>query len=281
MKYRTFGHTSTKVSVIGQGTWNMESLSNREFSRVIHRGLELGMTHIDTAEMYGDGQVEVLLGKTMKKERDNLFLVSKVLPSNASRTNTIQACERSLQRLKTEYLDCYLLHWLGPHPLEETFAAFQELQDAGKIRSWGISNVDEHELARAIELASKEHITCNQVLYHLKERAVEHAVLPFCAQHDVALVAYSPFGSGRFPAANSRAGRMLAAIAKRHSASPRQIALAFLIRHPSVFAIPQTSQVSHVEENALAAQIVLSDEDIEQIDQAFPLGPRREGVPTL
>ncbi|MEX0829278.1 MAG: aldo/keto reductase [Nitrospirales bacterium] len=281
MKYRHFGPTDIPVSVIGQGTWNMETLSNREFSRVIHRGLELGMTHIDTAEMYGDGQVEVLLGKTMKKDRDNLFLVSKVLPSNASRKGTIQACERSLQRLKTEYLDCYLLHWLGPHPLEETFAAFEELQDARKIRSWGMSNVDEHELARAIELASNEHMTYNQVLYHLKERAIEHAVLPFCAQHDVALVAYSPFGSGRFPSANSRAGRMLAAIAKRHSASPRQIALAFLIRHPSVFAIPQTSQVSHVEDNALAARIVLTDDDITMLDRAFPLGSRREGIPTL
>jgi diketogulonate reductase-like aldo/keto reductase len=281
MKYRTFGPTSFKVPVIGQGTWNMESLSSRDFSRVIHRGLDLGMTHIDTAEMYGDGQVEVLLGKTIQQKRDKLFLVSKVLPSNASRQGTLQACERSLQRLKTEYLDCYLLHWLGPYPLEDTFAAFDELQNAGKIRSWGMSNVDEHTLARAMQLTTKDRITCNQVLYHLQERAIEHAVLPFCAQQKVALVAYSPFGSGQFPAENSASGQKLAAIAKRHSASPRQIALAFLIRHPSVFAIPQTSQISHVEDNAHAADIMLSDEDMEQIDQAFPPGPRREGIPTL
>lgn len=259
----------------------MESLSSRDFSRVIHRGLDLGMTHIDTAEMYGNGQVETLLGKTIQQERNQLFLVSKVLPSNASRKQTIQACERSLQRLKTEYLDCYLLHWLGSYPLEETFAAFEALQEAGKIRSWGMSNVDEHELARAMESSSTRQIVCNQVLYHLKERAVEHAVLPFCAQHDVALVAYSPFGSGQFPAANSRAGRILDTIANRHAATPRQIALAFLIRHPSVFAIPQTSQIAHVEDNARAAEIILSDDDIEHINQAFPIGPRREGIPTL
>jgi aryl-alcohol dehydrogenase-like predicted oxidoreductase len=183
MKYRTFGHTSTKVSVLGQGTWNMESLSNRDFSRVIHRGLELGMTHIDTAEMYGDGRVEVLLGKTMKKERDNLFLVSKVLPSNVSRKGTIQACERSLQRLKTEYLYCSLLHWLGPYPLEETFVPFEELQPFGKIRSWGMRNVYKHTLATARQLTSNRQIVCNQVPYHLQERTIEHAVLPFCSQY--------------------------------------------------------------------------------------------------
>lgn len=281
MQYRAFGPTSAQVSVIGQGTWNMESLSSQDFSRVIHRGLELGMTHIDTAEMYGNGRVEALLGQTIRRERDNLFLVSKVLPSNASRDKTIQACEQSLKRLKTEYLDCYLLHWLGPYPLEETFAAFEELQENGKIRWWGMSNVDEHTLARAIKSTSPGHITCNQVLYHLQERAIEHAVLPFCEQQKVTLVGYSPFGSGRFPAADSKAGQVLSAIAKRYSASPRQIALAFLIRHPSMFVIPQTSQISHVEDNALAAEIVLSEEDIQQIDLAFPLGPPREGIPTL
>lgn len=281
MKYRSFGPTSTKVSIIGQGTWNMESLSTQDFSRIIHRGWDAGMTHIDTAEMYGNGRVESLLGKTIQKERDQLFLVSKVLPSNASRKGTLKACEQSLQRLKTDYVDCYLLHWLGPYPLEDTFAGFDELQNSGKIRSWGMSNVDEHTLARAMQLTSTQQIVCNQVLYHLQERAVEHAVLPFCAEQKVALVAYSPFGSGQFPAADSRPGQILTAIAKQHSATPRQIALAFLIRHPAVFAIPKTSDISHVEENARAAEIVLSDQDVEQIDQAFPLGPRREGIPTL
>jgi diketogulonate reductase-like aldo/keto reductase len=179
MKYRKFGPLSTKVSVIGQGTWNMESLSSQEFSTLIHQGLDVGMTHIDTAEMYGDGRVEILLGKTIPEGRSEIFLVSKVLPSNASRKKTIQACERSLRRLQTDYLDSYLLHWPGPHPLEETFAAFEELQDAGKIRSWGVSNFDDEDLSHAVKVAAKQRISCNQVLYHLKERAIENAVQHF------------------------------------------------------------------------------------------------------
>ncbi len=281
MKYRNFGPIGRSVSVIGQGTWNMESLSSQEFSTLIHQGLDAGMTHIDTAEMYGDGRVEILLGKTIPERRSEIFLVSKVLPSNASRKKTVQACERSLRRLRTDYLDCYLLHWPGSHPLEETVAAFEELQDAGKIRSWGVSNFDEEDLAQAVAVTVKQRISCNQVLYHLKERAIEHAVQPFCVKQTMAVVAYSPFGSGRFPASTSNAGKGLSAIAHQHSASPRQIALAFLIRHPSVFAIPQTSQIAHVRENALAADIVLSDDAVKQIEQVFPLDRRRKGIPTL
>jgi diketogulonate reductase-like aldo/keto reductase len=231
--------------------------------------------------MYGDGRVEILLGKTIPERRSEIFLVSKVLPSNASRKKTIQACERSLRRLQTDYLDSYLLHWPGPHPLEETFAAFEELQDAGKIRSWGVSNFDDEDLSHAVKVAAKQRISCNQVLYHLKERAIENAVQPFCVKHTMAVVAYSPFGSGRFPASTSKAGKDLSEIANQYSASPRQIALAFLIRHPSVFAIPQTSQVCHVQENALAADIVLSDNAVKQIEQIFPLGRHRRGIPTL
>lgn len=281
MKYRHFGPTDIPVSVIGQGTWNMESLQTREFSKVIHQGLDYGMTHIDTAEMYGEGRVEVLLGKAIDRRRDKIFLVSKVLPSNASRKKTIRACERSLRRLQTDYLDCYLLHWPGSHPLEETLSAFQELQENGKIRSWGVSNFDETDLARAMQISTNQRMSCNQVLYHLKERAIEHNVLPNCARNKMALVAYSPFGSGRFPSPHSHPGRVLSKIAEHHSASPRQIALAFLIRHPFVFAIPQTSQLSHVKENSLAPQIVLTDKDIKMLDQAFPLGPRQKGIPTL
>lgn len=253
MKHRQFGPTEFSVPVIGQGTWNMEALSTREFSTIIEHGLQLGMTHIDTAEMYGNGQVETLLGKTIPQWRDQFFLVSKVLPSNASRKNTRKACEQSLRRLKTDYLDCYLLHSLGPHPLEETFAAFEELQKDGKIRSWGLSNVDETALTRALTLTEPKRITCNQVLYHLKERAIEHAVLPFCARQNIAVVAYSPFGSGSFPSATSNAGKVLSDIALTYEASPRQIALAFLLRNPFVFVIPQTSQISHVEDNARRA----------------------------
>jgi diketogulonate reductase-like aldo/keto reductase len=281
VKYRRFGNIPTQVSVIGLGTWNMESLSTEDFSEVIHQGLDYGMTHIDTAEMYGEGRVEILLGKAIHQRRDNIFLVSKVLPSNAARKKTILACERSLRRLQTDYLDCYLLHWPGSHPLEETLSAFQKLQENGKIRSWGVSNFNETDLARAMAVRTNHRMTCNQVLYHLKERAIEHSVLPFCEQNEMVVVAYSPFGSGRFPSPGSHSGRMLSEIAATHSASPRQIALAFLIRHPSVFAIPQTSQLAHVEENALAAQIILTDEDVKKLDQAFPLGSRPDGIPTL
>src|SRR5262249_30257858 len=155
--------------------------------------------------------------------RDEVFLVSKVLPSNASRAGTIKACERSLARLKTDRLDCYLLHWRGSYPLEETFAAFEELKQAGKIRSWGVSNFDDDDLEEALMIAGQSKIACNQVLYHLEERAIEHAVIPWCEEHEVAVVAYSPFGNGHFPSPSSAGGRVLAAIADAHGATPRQV----------------------------------------------------------
>ncbi len=162
--------------------------------------------------------------------RDRVFIVSKVLPSNASRKGTIAACERSLKALKTDYLDCYLLHWRGSYPLEETFAAFEELKAAGKIRSWGVSNFDEDDLAEALSIAGKGKIACNQVLYHLRERAIEHAVIPWCEQHNVAVVAYSPFGQMASPALTTPGGKVLAEIADARDATPRQVALAFLTR---------------------------------------------------
>ena len=174
---------------------------------------KLGMTHIDTAEMYGEAE-PVIADAIAGLPREKLFLVSKVLPSNASRRGTITACERSLKRLKTDHLDCYLLHWRGSYPFEETVAAFDELVAAGKIRSWGVSNFDVDDLDELLDVAGEGKIACNQVLYHLQERAIEHAVIPWCEQHGVAVVAYSPFGHDDFPSARSKGGEVLQAIAR-------------------------------------------------------------------
>jgi diketogulonate reductase-like aldo/keto reductase len=194
------------VPTIGQGTWMLEEAERGAALAALRRGLDLGMTHIDTAEMYGDGAAEELVAEAISGRRDEVFLVSKVLPSNASREGTLQACDRSLARLGTDRLDCYLLHWRGRFPLEDTIAAFAELKRAGKILSWGVSNFDVDDLEEALVMAGEGQIACNQVLYHLGERAIEHAVLPWCQQHGVALVAYSPFGQQDFPSPASLAG---------------------------------------------------------------------------
>jgi diketogulonate reductase-like aldo/keto reductase len=237
------------------------------------------MTHIDTAEMYGDA--ELVIAEAIAGRRDDIFLVSKVLPSNASRRGTITACERSLARLKTDRLDCYLLHWRGSYPLAETVAAFEELVSTGKIRSWGVSNFDTGDLDEMLAVAGKGKIACNQVLYHLRERAIEHAVIPWCEAQGVAVVAYSPFGHDDFPQLRSKGGEILQAIADAHGASPRKIALSFLTRAPSVFAIPKASSAEHAAENAAAGELVLSDDEIAAIDKAFPRGPRARSLPML
>ena len=231
MLTRPFGGTGVDVSVIGQGTWQMDGRDDAGAIAALRRGLDLGMTHIDTAEMYGEA--EPLVARAIEGRRDEVYLVSKVLPSNASRAGTIRACERSLARLKTDRLDCYLLHWRGGIPLEETFAAFEDLQRAGKIRSWGVSNFDVDDLDEALAISGEGRIACNQVLYHLEERAIEHAVIPWCEKHGVAVVAYSPFGNGHFVSASSPGGRILKEIADAHGATARQVALAFLTRKPS------------------------------------------------
>src|ERR1700741_322098 len=197
MKFQQFGKTGRDVSVIGQGTWYIDQGNRKTAVAALRRGIDLGMAHIDTAEMYGDA--ELVVAEAIAGRRDEIFLVSKVLPSNASRHGTITACERSLQRLKTDRLDCYLLHWRGSYPLSETVAAFEQLVDAGKIRSWGVSNFDADDLDEMLDVAGEGKMACNQVLYHLRERAIEHAVIPWCEQHGVAVVAYSPFGHDDFP----------------------------------------------------------------------------------
>jgi diketogulonate reductase-like aldo/keto reductase len=276
VELRRFGSVARDVPSIGQGTWYFEQAPRRSAIAALRRGLDLGMTHVDTAELYGAGVAEEIVGEAIEGRRDEVFLVSKVMPQNASRRGTIAACEQSLKRLKTDRLECYLLHWRGRHPHEDTIAAFEELRAGGKILSWGLSNFDAPHLEQARKVAGDGKIACNQVLYHLEERGIEHAVLPWCESHGVALVGYSPFGSGRFPSS-----KVLGEIAKSHGATPRQVALAFLTRRPALFAIPKASSPAHVEENAAAADLELADSELAQIEAAFPLGRRPRSLPTL
>ena len=279
MKFRQFGSNGGQVSAIGQGTWYIDRGDRRSAVAALRRGIDLGMSHIDTAEMYGDA--ELVIAEAIAGRRDEIFLVSKVLPSNASRRGAVAACERSLARLKTDRLDCYLLHWRGSYPLAETVAAFEQLVDAGKIRSWGVSNFDVDDLDEMLAVAGDGRIACNQVLYHLQERAIEHAVIPWCAKHGVAVVAYSPFGHSEFPDPRSKGGELLQTIAQRHAASPRQVALSFLIREARLFAIPKASTPEHAADNAAAGELALGIEEIAALDKAFPRGPRPRSLPML
>lgn len=279
MRKHKFGGNGPDVPVIGQGTWYIDRGDRKGAVTALRRGIELGMTHIDTAEMYGDA--ELVVAEAIAGKRDEVFLVSKVLPSNASRRGTITACERSLKRLQTDRLDCYLLHWRGSYALDETVAAFAELTAAGKIRSWGVSNFDTDDLEELLAVAGRGKIACNQVLYHLQVRAIEHAVIPWCEAHGVAVVAYSPFGHNDFPSPRSKPGEVLRTIADAHGASPRQVALSFLTRNPAVFAIPKAASVEHAVDNAAAGQLTLSESELAALDKAFPRGSKPRGLPML
>jgi diketogulonate reductase-like aldo/keto reductase len=279
VREKKFGQDGPPVSVIGQGTWYIDRGDRKTAVAALRRGVDLGMTHIDTAEMYGDA--ELVIAEAIASRRDDIFLVSKVLPSNASRRGAITACERSLKRLKTDRLDCYLLHWRGSYPLTDTVAAFEQLVSEGKIRSWGVSNFDVDDLDELLDVAGEGEIACNQVLYHLTERAIEHAVMPWCKQHGTAVVAYSPFGHNDFPSPRSKGGEVLQKIADAHGASPRQVALAFLAREPFVFAIPKASTSEHAADNAAAGELTLSSDEIAMLDKAFPRGPRPRSLPML
>jgi diketogulonate reductase-like aldo/keto reductase len=282
MQHRPFGSTKREVTIVGQGAWNIEQAGAESAIASLRRGLDLGMTHIDTAEMYGSGASEELVGQAIAGRRDEVFLVSKVLPNNASRHGTIAACERSLKRLRTDRLDCYLLHWRGSHPLGDTVAALERLRADGKILSWGVSNFDVDDLDELSRVAGAGKPACNQVLYHLRERAIEHAVIPWCEENGVAIVAYSPFGHvGGFPAPNTAGGRVLKEIADRHRATPRQVALRFLTRRSALFAIPKAANPEHVGENAGVSAVALSDAELAAIDAAFPLGRRPRSLPML
>ncbi len=247
--------------------------------KALRAGIDLGMTHIDTAEMYTGA--EEIVAEAIEGRRDEIFLVSKIHPRNASRHGTLRACEQSLKRLRTDRIDCYLLHWRSEFPLADTIAAFDQLKSEGKILSWGVSNFDVADLDEALSIAGPGQIACNQVLYHLKERAIEHAVLPWCEANGVAVVAYSPFGQGDFPGPDTEGGRVLAEIAARHDGTPHQVALAFLTRRPSLFAIPKASDSQHAADNAGAGTLELTADDIERIERALPVGVIPDVLPTL
>ncbi len=279
---RAFGPTRPRVAAIGQGSWKIDESAADSAVAALRRGLDLGLTHIDTAEMYGSGAAESIIAKAISGRRDEVFLVSKVLPTNASTRGTLAACEKSLARLRTDRLDCYLLHWRGAYPLEETIAAFDTLMRDGKILSWGVSNFDVADLDEVVAIAGAGYPACNQVLYHLQERAIEHAVLPWCQRNGTAVVAYTPFGQSRLAFdARTAQGKVLEEIAEAHQATARQVALRFLLRHPEVFAIPKASSMAHVAENAGAAALELSAAELARIDAAFPRGRPRRGLPMI
>lgn len=277
IQIRQFGPTRNDVSIIGQGTWEIDGDRRELAVEALRLGLDEGMTHIDTAEMYGDS--ELLVAEAITGRRDDVFLVSKVLPRNASTEGVIEACERSLSRLGTDRLDCYLLHWRGSIPLGETIEGFERLVRSGKILTWGVSNFDVADLDEALRIAGPGKIACNQVLYNLEERAIEHEVVPWCKRHGAAVVAYSPFGHGRFPDERSPGGRVLAEVAEAHDSTPRQVALAFLTRE--AFAIPKASTPDHAADNAGAGDLDLSESERARIDAAFPRGRKPPVLPML
>ena len=264
--------TGESVPALGQGTWQMAERADRRANEIeaLRLGVELGMTLIDTAEMYGEGAAETLVAEALAGKRDRLFLVSKVYPHNASHRGLIQACERSLRRLGTDRLDLYLLHWRGTIPLEETVGGFEELRRSGKIRHWGVSNFDVDDMKELLQVPGGGNCATNQVLYNVTRRGPEFDLLPWMADRNMPLMAYSPIEQGRLPA-----GGALHTVAQRHGASPFQVALAWLLHRPSVIAIPKASNAQHVRENLGALDIRLTPEDLAAIDAEFP-APKRK-----
>jgi diketogulonate reductase-like aldo/keto reductase len=280
-----------RVPALGQGTWRMGEDKTKHKNEVaaLLLGIELGMTLIDTAEMYGEGGAEEVVADAIAGQRDRVFVVSKVYPHNASRTKLPKACDRSLRRLRTETIDLYLLHWRGEVPLAETVEAFEKLRSNGKIRRWGVSNFDIEDMEELWRLGSIA-ATCsaNQVLYNLQHRQIEFDLLPFCSQlsktaspartnYPLPIMAYSPVGHGRGLLNNGT----LKEIAKCHGAAPAQIALAWVLRQPQVIAIPKSSNQAHVRENVRAAELTLTDEDLAELDNEFPPPKSKQPLPTL
>jgi diketogulonate reductase-like aldo/keto reductase len=278
MRHKVRLPSGETVPALGQGTWQMAERSSRRAQEIeaLRLGVELGMTLIDTAEMYGEGAAEELVAEALAGERDRLFLVSKVYPHNASRRGVVQACERSLKRLKTDRLDLYLLHWRGSLPLEETVAAFEELRRAGKIRHWGVSNFDLDDMEELLEVPDGGNCATNQVLYNVTRRGPEFSLIPWMAERGMPLMAYSPIEQGRLPQSGA-----LQEIGRKHGASPFQIALAWLLQKPGVICIPKASTADHVRDNHRALEIELSPEDLRAIDAAFPPPQRKRPLETL
>ncbi len=255
------------VPVLGLGTWHMADDARRRDDELtaLRLGLDLGLALVDTAEMYGDGGAETLVGEAIRGRRDDVFLVSKVLPSNAEAEATVRACEASLRRLGTDRLDLYLLHWRGPTPLDETLGAFATLVDQGKIRQWGVSNFDRDDIDELVGRARGEAVATDQVLYNLGRRAVEWDLLPWCQDRRLPVMAYSPIEQGRLLEHPS-----LRAVAARHDATPAQVALAWVLRHDRVVTVPKAGTPEHVRENCGALELRLTDEDLGELDVAFP-----------
>ncbi|HEX5275420.1 MAG TPA: aldo/keto reductase [Candidatus Rubrimentiphilum sp.] len=271
---KPFGATGVAVPVVGQGTWDIPESGHRraEAIRALRRGIELGMTHIDTAEMYGAGAAEEIVGEAVEGvPRQSLFITSKVLPENASYKGTIAACERTLRRLRTEYVDLYLLHWPGSHPIAETMRGLEELAAKGMARYIGVSNFDVEELREAQARLRSVKLAANEIYYNPAERGAEARLIPYCREQGIAVIGYTPFGRGRVLRKGSRGKSVLQSIAQKHGKTPRQVVVNFLTRDPDVFAIPKASNVAHVEENAGAAGWTLDQEDLAQIDGAFPV----------
>ncbi|MDB5919353.1 MAG: oxidoreductase [Massilia sp.] len=266
------------VPVLGQGTWGMgeDPAMREEEIAALQFGLDSGMTLIDTAEMYGDGAAEDVLGEAIRGRRDDAFLVSKVLPHNASRRGTIEACEHSLRRLGTDRIDLYLLHWRGGVPLEQTLAAFEQLQRAGKIRHWGVSNFDVDDMVELAGLDAGQDnpaVATDQVLYNLTRRGIEYDLLPWCRQRAIPVMAYSPLEQNRLLGKPE-----LRRIADQHKATPAQVALAWVLRDDGVIAIPKAATRSHVEQNLRAVELALSTEDLAALDRAFPPPGRKQAL---
>jgi diketogulonate reductase-like aldo/keto reductase len=255
------------IPVFGLGTWMMGEAEKKRGDEVaaLKLGLDLGATLIDTAEMYGDGEAEDIVGDAIAGRRDGLFLVSKVLPENASRKDTVAACERSLKRLRTDRIDLYLLHWRGSTPLEHTLEAFIQLQREGKIRHWGVSNFDTDDMEELVVLAGGDQCATNQVLYNLKRRRIEYDLVPFCRARSIPVMAYSPIEQGRLLGAAA-----LKEVAQRHDATTAQVALAWLLGQPATIVIPKATNPDHVRENFAALDLKLTDDDLAVLDRAFP-----------
>jgi len=277
IRHVTFSNGAS-VAALGQGTWFMgdSPADAKKEVRALQLGVDLGMTLIDTAEMYADGGAEKIVGKAIAGRRSGVFVVSKVLPSNASRRGTVAACEASLRRLGTDYLDLYLLHWRGSYPLAETILAMNTLVEQGKIRLWGVSNLDLDDMAELTEQSTGGAVQTNQLLYNLSRRGIEYDLLPWCRERNVPIMAYSPIEQGRL-----LDDRTLVRVAERHGATPAQLALAWVLRHPDVIAIPKASSEAHVRENSASLKIALTAADLNDLDLAFPPPRRKQALEML
>jgi diketogulonate reductase-like aldo/keto reductase len=267
------------IPVLGQGTWGMgENRAKRQAEiAVLRLGLDLGLTLIDTAEMYGEGGAEEVIGDAIWGRRSEVFLVSKVYPHNATRRGAVEACDRSLRRLKTDYLDLYLLHWRGSVPLKETLEAFQALKGAGKIRDYGVSNFDQDDMEEALALPGGNEIVTDQVLYNLKHRGIEWDLLPWCRERGIPIMAYSPIEHSPKEQRGMLGNPHLIRVATRHKATPAQVALAWLLQQEGIVAIPKASNAAHIGENREALDLTLTDEDLREPDRAFP--PPQNKIP--